>query len=72
MDGQPLLNKSFRERRQLLRDTFPPFVPEDPFCSRLAHVESVESEGGREVVEEFWERAVASQCEGLMIKVSLE
>ncbi|KAF8758766.1 DNA ligase [Rhizoctonia solani] len=41
----------------------------DPFCSRLAHAESVESEDGHEAVEEFWERAVASQCEGLMIKL---
>ncbi|KAG8733618.1 hypothetical protein FRC11_004546 [Ceratobasidium sp. 423] len=61
LNGEVLLNKSFRERRRLLREWFPPLVPEDPFCSRLAHVESVESEDGREVVEEFWERAVASQ-----------
>ncbi|QRV86352.1 ATP-dependent DNA ligase [Ceratobasidium sp. AG-Ba] len=69
LNGEPLLDKSFRERRQLLRDWFPSFVPDDPFCSRLAHVESVESESGREAVEEFWERAVESQCEGLMIKL---
>ncbi|KAG8779366.1 hypothetical protein FRC12_024326 [Ceratobasidium sp. 428] len=68
-NGEPLLGKSFRERRQLLRDTFPPFVPDDPFCSRLAHVQSVESESGREAVEEFWEKAVESQSEGLMIKL---
>ncbi|KAG9103095.1 hypothetical protein FRC06_000243 [Ceratobasidium sp. 370] len=32
-------------------------------------VQSVESESGRDVVEEFWEKAVESQCEGLMIKL---
>ncbi|KDN34129.1 LOW QUALITY PROTEIN: hypothetical protein RSAG8_12769, partial [Rhizoctonia solani AG-8 WAC10335] len=69
LNGEVLLDKPFRERRRLLREWVPPLVPEDPFCSRLAHAESVESEDGREAVEEFWERAVASQCEGLMIKV---
>ncbi|KAJ1309690.1 hypothetical protein OPQ81_006455 [Rhizoctonia solani] len=69
LNGKVLLDKPFRERRRLLREMFPPLVPEDPFCSRLAHAESVESEDGREAVEEFWERAVASQCEGLMIKL---
>ncbi|KAG8689187.1 hypothetical protein FRC08_011062, partial [Ceratobasidium sp. 394] len=69
LNGEPLLGNSFRERRQLLRDWFPPFIPDDPSCSRLAHVQSVESESGREVVEEFWEKAVESQCEGLMIKL---
>lgn len=66
---QPLLGKPFRERRDLLRSCFPPLVPEDPFCARLTHVESVESESGRDTVEEFWERAIESRCEGLMIKV---
>ncbi|CAE6516509.1 unnamed protein product [Rhizoctonia solani] len=70
LNREVLLNKPFRERRRLLREWFPPLVPEDPFCSRLTHAESVESEEGREVVEEFWEKAVASQCEGLMIKAS--
>ncbi|KAL5635505.1 hypothetical protein ACGC1H_004333 [Rhizoctonia solani] len=69
LNGEVLLDKPFRERRRLLREWLPPLVPEDPFCSRFAHTESVESEDGREVVEEFWERAVASQCEGLMIKL---
>jgi hypothetical protein len=37
----------------------------------LDHVESVEADEGREVVEEFWEKAIESKCEGLMIKASL-
>lgn len=32
-------------------------------------MESCESEDGREVVEEFWMKAVESRCEGLMIKL---
>ena len=39
--------------------------------ARLDHVESVEADEGREVVEDFWEKAIESKCEGLMIKVSL-
>lgn len=35
----------------------------------MDHVESVENSAGREAVEEFWEKAVESKCEGLMIKV---
>ncbi|CAG8604030.1 3296_t:CDS:2, partial [Acaulospora colombiana] len=35
----------------------------------LDHVESVEADEGREVVEEFWEKAIESKCEGLMIKL---
>ncbi|CAE7072296.1 unnamed protein product [Rhizoctonia solani] len=69
LNGEVLLDKPFRGRRRLLREWFPPLIPEEPFCSRLAHAESVESKDGREVVEEFWEKAVASQCEGLMIKL---
>ncbi|CUA78293.1 DNA ligase 1 [Rhizoctonia solani] len=69
LNGEVLLEKPFRERRRLLREWFPRLVPKDPLCSRLAHAESVESEDGREAVEEFWERAVASQSEGLMIKL---
>lgn len=31
-------------------------------------MDSVESADGREAIEEFWEKAVESKCEGLMIK----
>lgn len=37
--------------------------------ARMDHVESVENSAGREAVEDFWEKAVESKCEGLMIKV---
>jgi DNA ligase-1 len=84
---QILLQQPFRERRTLLRITLPPFdsatvepIGEHPASdlgaaallhARMAHVESVENSAGREAVEEFWERAVESKCEGLMIKARL-
>jgi len=39
--------------------------------ARLRHVTSLDSDcpGGREEVETFWEVAVESQCEGLMVKL---
>lgn len=75
---QSLIQQPFRERRRLLRSNLPPvrqFASSDDASSlkvvqaSLDHVESVEAHHGREVVEEFWERAVESKCEGLMIKV---
>lgn len=44
--------------------------PDQPGTARFDHVESCESEEGRNAIEEFWLRAVDSRCEGLMIKVS--
>lgn len=75
---QGLIHQPFRERRRLLRSNLPPvrqFASSDDASSlkvvqaSLDHVESVEADHGREVVEEFWERAIESKCEGLMIKV---
>ena len=39
--------------------------------ARLRHVESVDSDatGDREDIQTFWEHAVESRCEGLMVKV---
>ena len=82
---QVLIQQPFRERRRLLRTALPPLDPaagphaDDQSTSnlgaaarlhaRMGHVESVENAAGREAVEEFWEKAVESKCEGLMIKV---
>lgn len=55
-----------------MRSSFPPLVPDQLNVARLAHVESVESEAGRSVVEDFWQQAVDGKSEGLMIKVRLE
>ncbi|KAI0743560.1 hypothetical protein C8Q80DRAFT_1181931 [Daedaleopsis nitida] len=69
LDGQILLENPFRERRALLRTRFPPFTPPQKGAARFDHVKSVESEEGREAVEEFWQTAVNSSSEGLMVKL---
>lgn len=65
---QVLLAQPFRERRSLLRSHFPPFLPSDK-GARLDHVESCESDAGKDAIEEFWQKAIESRSEGLMIKV---
>ncbi|KAI9062875.1 ATP-dependent DNA ligase [Trametes sanguinea] len=69
LDGQILLERPFRERRSLLRTRFPPYIPPQRGAARFDHVKSVESEDGREAVEEFWQTAVNSSSEGLMVKL---
>ncbi|EIW83139.1 DNA ligase [Coniophora puteana RWD-64-598 SS2] len=69
LNDKPFLEHPFRERRERLRECFPPFVPEDSRFARLDHVDSCESTTGREAIEEFWQRAVESSSEGLMIKL---
>ncbi|KAG2146048.1 ATP-dependent DNA ligase [Suillus bovinus] len=69
LDGEVLLAQPFRERRSLLKSRFPPFLPSDKGASRLDHVESCESEAGKDAIEEFWQKAVESRSEGLMIKL---
>lgn len=72
---QALLAEPFRRRRELLRQRFPAVTPDHPaeksaaVAARFDHVRSIESEDGREAVEAFWQEAVESRCEGLMIKV---
>ncbi|KAG8959663.1 hypothetical protein FRC00_001389 [Tulasnella sp. 408] len=68
-NDQTLLSEPFRTRRDLLRTKFPQYIPEDKYTARLDHVESCEGDDGREVVEEFFQRAVESKSEGLMIKL---
>ena len=67
---QVLLQKTFRERRALLRTHFDPNIFDHFGSARFSHVESIESETGRDRIQEFWQRSVESQAEGLMIKVS--
>lgn len=69
LDGEVLLAQPFRERRSLLRSRFPPFLPSDKGAGRLDHVESCESEAGKDAIEEFWQKAIESRSEGLMIKL---
>lgn len=68
-----LLSSPFRERRRLLHEKFRPRVMSlAQGGARLDHVKSLDSDcsGGRDEIESFWEVAVDSQCEGLMVKVS--
>ncbi|KAF5351802.1 hypothetical protein D9756_007537 [Leucocoprinus leucothites] len=69
LNGETLLQKTFRERRALLHTHFAPYAPNDLGSARFAHVESMESERGRDNVEIFWHRSVESQTEGLMVKL---
>lgn len=66
---QILLQTPFCERRQLLRSRFPPLNPQQQNMARFNHVQSCESEEGREAIEDFWELALNSRTEGLMVKV---
>lgn len=69
MAVQVLLQKTFRERRALLRTHFAPKKSDDFETAWFSHVEGMESEEGRDQIQEFWQRSVGSQAEGLMIKV---
>lgn len=64
-----MLSRPLRERRALLRLNFAPRTPQEQSVARFDHVASCESNSGKENVEEFWEKAIESRCEGLMIKV---
>ncbi|KAF5380402.1 hypothetical protein D9615_004605 [Tricholomella constricta] len=69
LDGEVLLERTFRERRTLLHSRLPPFVSSDKQVARFDHVESCASTEGRAAVESFWVKAIESRCEGLMIKL---
>ncbi|KAJ3535503.1 hypothetical protein NMY22_g6460 [Coprinellus aureogranulatus] len=68
-NGEPYLQQTFRKRREALKRNFPPLSPAVATIARLRHVESCESELGRAAIQEFWEQALESRCEGLMVKV---
>lgn len=69
LNGEILLEKPFRLRRSLLRTVFPPIVPENKGAAQFQHVQSCESTDGRDAIEQFWQEAVSSRSEGLMIKL---
>ncbi|KAH9992652.1 ATP-dependent DNA ligase [Russula vinacea] len=69
LNGQSLLKEPFRTRRKLLHTHFPAVQTDLPGAAKFEHVESCESEEGREAIEEFWLRSIDSRCEGLMIKL---
>ncbi|KAH7628144.1 hypothetical protein B0T09DRAFT_175876 [Sordaria sp. MPI-SDFR-AT-0083] len=64
LNGQPLLNRSFRERRDMLRSLF----VEIPH--HFTWVKSIDATSqDSETVLEFFKSAVDSKCEGIMVKI---
>ncbi|PBL00531.1 ATP-dependent DNA ligase [Armillaria gallica] len=69
LDGKKLLETDFRQRRALLQTRFPPLNTGSKEMARFDHVERCDSVDGRSAVETFWEKAMDSRSEGLMIKL---
>ncbi|KAJ6783972.1 hypothetical protein PWT90_06387 [Aphanocladium album] len=64
LNGQSLLDRSFRERRELLRSLF----TEIP--SRFTWVKSLDATSAEsETVLDFFKSATDSKCEGIMVKI---
>lgn len=64
LNGQPLLDRSFRERRDMLRSLF----VEIPH--HFTWVKSIDATSqDSETVLEFFKSAVDSKCEGIMVKI---
>ena len=64
LNGEPLLDRSFRERRELLRSLF----VEIP--NRFTWVKSLDATSAdSETVLEFFKSATDAKCEGIMVKV---
>jgi len=64
LNGNSLLNKTLFERRELLRKHFKPVENKFRFAVSLDHTEN----GDTDMIEEFLDKAVKGQCEGLMVK----
>ncbi|ESZ96771.1 putative DNA ligase I [Sclerotinia borealis F-4128] len=64
LNGESLLNRTFRERRELLRGLFIE-VP-----SKFTWVKSIDATSqDSEVVLEFFKSAIERKCEGIMVKI---
>lgn len=64
LNGQPLLDRSFRERRELLRSLFVE-IPHHFTWVKSLDATSQDSEG----VLEFFRSALEVKCEGIMVKI---
>ena len=64
LNGQPLLDRSFRERRELLRSLFVE-VPHHFTWVKSLDATSVDSDS----VLDFFKAAIDAKCEGIMVKV---
>lgn len=64
LNGEPLLDRPFRERRELLRSLF------IQITNRFSWVKSIDATSAdSEIVLEFFKRATEAKCEGIMVKV---
>ncbi|KAK1776673.1 hypothetical protein QBC45DRAFT_418929 [Copromyces sp. CBS 386.78] len=64
LNGQPLLDRSFRERRDMLRSLFV------EISHHFTWVKSIDATSqDSETVLEFFKSAVDSKCEGIMVKI---
>ena len=64
LNGQPLLDRPFRERRELLRSLF------QEISHNFTWVKSIDATSGdSETVLEFFKSAVDIKCEGIMVKI---
>jgi DNA ligase-1 len=64
LNGEPLLDRPFRERRELLRSLFTE-VP-----NKFTWVKSIDSTSqDSEMILDFFKSATDSKCEGLMVKI---
>lgn len=64
LNGQPLLDRAFRERRNLLRSLFTE-VPHHFTWVRSLDATSQDPEA----IQEFFKQATDSKCEGIMVKI---
>ncbi|KEY67928.1 hypothetical protein S7711_02136 [Stachybotrys chartarum IBT 7711] len=64
LNGQPLLDRSFRERRELLRSLF------HEIPHHFTWVKSIDATSAdSETVLEFFKSATENKCEGIMVKI---
>ncbi|QKX56762.1 uncharacterized protein TRUGW13939_03869 [Talaromyces rugulosus] len=64
LNGEPLLDRSFRERRSMLRGLF------TEISNRFTWVKSIDTTSGEsEAVLEFFKSATDVKCEGIMVKI---
>ncbi|OTA66156.1 ATP-dependent DNA ligase [Hypoxylon sp. EC38] len=64
LNGQPLLDRPFRERRSLLRSLFTEIPHHFTWVKRI---DSTSQDS--EVVLDFFKQAIDSKCEGIMVKI---
>lgn len=70
LNGRPLIRESLQERRRLLRESF--VAVEHKFAFAEGIDAGGEGSDGLERIQEELERAVAENCEGLMVKTLVE